>query len=243
MRPAGLIPSFSLIRLRSPAPSTREGRGARAALPFLLGLRLAPQPYETTVDACLSPTRGLQPPLASLKTPGRVPRRVAPSAPPRSSALSTRITRGLFIRSFRLSSLSGGPARGFPVRSWSPLARDPRPSQLGPGVFPDLRRPAPWMQEYAGRTFCLENKLCASCVNELEIKRVCIAAARRGVPTVARGDGSVVRPLVTLPPRHSASLPGLPGMNCYPSARNRVQGHASNSEGPSLSNPWKEFRR
>ena len=145
MRPAGLIPSFSLIGLRSPAPSTREGQGAQAALPFLLGLRLAPQPYETTVDACLSPARGLQPPLVSFKTPGRVPRRDAPSAPPRSSALSTRITRGLFIRSFRLSSLSGEPARGFPVRSWSPLARDPRPSQLGPGVFPDSRRPAPWM--------------------------------------------------------------------------------------------------
>ena len=107
MRPAGLIPSFSLIGLRSPAPSTREGQGARAALPFLLGLRLAPQPYETTVDACLSPARGLQPPLAFFKTPGRVPRRDAPSAPPRSSALSTRITRGLFIRSFRLPSLSG----------------------------------------------------------------------------------------------------------------------------------------
>src|SRR5688572_23347617 len=145
MRPAGLIPSFSLIGLRSPAPSTREGRGAQAALPFLLGLRLASQSYETTVAACLSPARGLQPPLASLKTPGRVPRRDAPSAPPRSSAPSTHITRGLFIRSFRLPSLSGGPARGFPVRSWSPLARDPRPSQLGPGVFPDLRCPAPWI--------------------------------------------------------------------------------------------------
>ena len=170
MRPAGLIPSFSLIELRSPAPSTRKGRGARAALPFLLGLRLAPQPYETTGDACLSPARGLQPPLVSFKTPGRVPRRDAPSAPPRSSALSTRITRGLFIRSFRLPSLSGEPARGFPVRSWSPLARDPRPSQLGPGVFPDSRRPAPWIQHYAGRRFCPENKLCASCVNALEIE-------------------------------------------------------------------------
>jgi hypothetical protein len=152
---------------------TREGRGARAALPFLLGLRLAPQPYETTVDACLSPARGLQPSLACFKTPGRVPRRDAPSAPPRSNALSTHITRGLFIRSFRLSSLSGEPARGFPVRSWSPLARDPRPSQLGPGVFPKLA--TFWhrgCQDYAGRTFCLENKLCTICVNEVEIGRV-----------------------------------------------------------------------
>ena len=172
MRPAGLIPSFQPDRVAFPG-SGRPGegsRGARAALPFLLGLRLAPQPHEATIDACPSPARGLQPPLASFKTPGRVPRRDAPSAPPRSSALSTRITRRLFIRSFRLPPLSGGPARGFPVRSWSPLARDPRPSQLGPGVLRTRDVPAPWSQEYAGRTFCLDNKLCATCANALEIE-------------------------------------------------------------------------
>ena len=35
------------------------------------------------------------------------------------------------------------------------------------------------MQEYAERNFCLENKLCASCVNDLEIKRIFHDAARK----------------------------------------------------------------
>jgi hypothetical protein len=95
MRPAGPIPSFQPDRVALLDQSTREGRRAQAAFPFLLGLQLALQQHEATVEACLSPARGLQPPFGSFKTLGRVPRRDAPSASPRSSALSARITCGL----------------------------------------------------------------------------------------------------------------------------------------------------
>jgi len=95
MRPAGLIPSFSLIGLRSPAPSTREGRGARAALPFLLGLRLAPQPYETTVDALLSPARGLQAPACFFQD-------AWPRPPPRRSVSASTVECTLHLHHSRI---------------------------------------------------------------------------------------------------------------------------------------------
>src|SRR5262245_42702377 len=95
MRPAGLTPSFQPDRVRFPG-----ARPVKVEVPEPLSHSCSAfssllQPHEATVDACLSPARGLQPPLDSFKTLGRVPRRDAPSASPRSSALSTRITRGL----------------------------------------------------------------------------------------------------------------------------------------------------
>ena len=174
MRPAGLIPSFSVIGLRSPAPSTREGRGARAALPFPLGLRLAPRPHEATVVACLSPTRGLQPPLASFKTPGCVPRRDAPSAPPRSNALSARITRGLIHPLvFACPPFRENLRAGFPCALGHHWLVTLAPANWGPVFFRtrDVRHRG--CQAYAGRNFCLESKLCATCANELDIEKSC----------------------------------------------------------------------
>ena len=170
MRPAGLIPSFSLIGLRSPAPSTREGRGARAALPFLLGLRLAPQPYETTVDALLSPARGLQAPACFFQDawPRPPPRRSVSASTVECS--SAHITRGLIHPLVSPALPFGSTCARVSVRSWSPLARDPAPANWGP-VFlrtRDVRHRG--CQGYAGRRFCLENKLCATCANKVEIE-------------------------------------------------------------------------
>lgn len=171
MRPAGLIPSFSLIGLRSPAPSTREGRGARAALPFLLGLRLAPQPYETTVDAFLSPARGLQAPDSFFQDAWLRP-------PPRRSVSVSTVECTLHPHHSRINSsarFACPPFRenlraGFPCALGHPWLVTHAPANWGP-VFlrtRDVRHRG--CQEYAGRRFCLENKLCATCANKVEIE-------------------------------------------------------------------------
>ena len=177
MRPAGLIPSFSLIGLRSPAPSTREGRGARAALPFLLGLRLAPQPYETTVDAFLSPARGLQAPACLFQD-------AWPRPPPRRSVSASTVEYTLHPHHSRIDSsarFACPPFRedlraGFPCALGHPWLVTHAPANWGP-VFlrtRDVRHRG--CQEYAGRRFCLENKLCATCANKVEIEQ----ARKRG---------------------------------------------------------------
>jgi hypothetical protein len=97
MRPAGLIPSFQPDRVALPG-SGRPAKGREVPEPLSRSCSafgsLRSRTRRPSMRAYHRP-RGLQPPLASFKTPGCVPRRDAPSAPPRSSALSTRITRGL----------------------------------------------------------------------------------------------------------------------------------------------------
>ena len=146
MRPAGLIPSFQPDRYvvsgsrrpvrveRGPSRSLscsafgslRNRRGDYRCVP-ITGPR-------TAVPVCFFQDAWPRPP----------PRRSV-SVSTVECTLHPHHSRIDSSARFRLPSLSGGPARGLPVRSWSPLARDPRPSQLGPGVFPDSRRPAPWM--------------------------------------------------------------------------------------------------
>ena len=61
---------------------------------------------------------------------------------------------------------------GFPCALGHPWLVTLAPANWGP-VFlrtRDVRHRG--CQEYAGRRFCLENKLCASCANEVEIERV-----------------------------------------------------------------------
>ena len=63
---------------------------------------------------------------------------------------------------------------GFPCALGHPWLVTLAPANWGP-VFlrtRDVRHRG--CQEYAGRRFCLENKLCASCANEVEIERVAI---------------------------------------------------------------------
>jgi hypothetical protein len=119
----------------------------------------------------LSPARGLQPPLVSFKTPGRVPRRDAPSASPRSSALSARITRGLIHPLvFACLPFREDLRAGFPCALGHPWLVTLAPANWGPVIFRTRDVPAPWKKEYAQRKICPENKLCASCANELEIE-------------------------------------------------------------------------
>jgi hypothetical protein len=119
----------------------------------------------------LSPARGLQPPLVSFKTPGRVPRRDAPSASPRSSALSARITRGLIHPLvFACLPFREDLRAGFPCALGHPWLVTLAPANWGPVIFRTRDVPAPWKKEYAQRKICPENKLCASCANALEIE-------------------------------------------------------------------------
>src|SRR5688572_442695 len=169
MRPAGLIPSFSLFGC---AP--RFHRPVKVAVPEPLSRSRSafdspPLPHEAAVDACLSPARGLQPPLDYFKTPGRVPRRNAPSASPRSSALSTRITRGLIHPLvFACPPFREDVRVGFPCALGHPWLVTLAPANWGP-VFlrtRDVRHRG--CEDYARRRICPDNKLCATCVNALD---------------------------------------------------------------------------
>jgi hypothetical protein len=138
MRPAGLIPSFSLIGLRSPAIDRLRSM-ARAALPFPLGLRLAPQPHEAAVDACLSPARGLQAPDSFFQDAWLRP-------PPRRSVSISTVECTLHPHHSRIDSsarFACPPFRadlraGFPCALGHPWLVTPCPRQWGPGVFPKL---------------------------------------------------------------------------------------------------------
>ena len=170
MRPAGPIPSFSLIGngpQLSSALCRVESRSSRplscSAFGSLRGRRSARRcsPItgpRTAVLACLFQDAWPRPP----------PRRSVSVST--VECTSTRVTRGLCIRSFRLPSLSGAPACGFPCPLGHPLARDPSPQPIGARCSPEvalLRHRG--CIDYASRAGCLGNKLCTTCVNRLEI--------------------------------------------------------------------------
>jgi hypothetical protein len=170
MRPAGLIPSFSLIGLRSPAPSTRKGRvpeplsrscsafGSLRSRTRRLAMRAYHRPEDCSPRSLLS-RRLAASPAETLRQ--RLHGRV--HSPPTSLA------------DYSSARFACPPSRenlraGFPCALGHPWLVTLAPANWGPVFFRtrDVRHRG--YEEYAGRRFCLEKKLCTSCVNALEIE-------------------------------------------------------------------------
>ena len=139
---------------------------------------------------------------------------------------------------------------GFPCALGHPWLVTLAPANWGP-VFlrtRDVRHRG--YKEYAARTFCLENKLCATCANELEIERqvfslpTCPDPACDRVEAPSRFNGLRARRPNVFPTPHRTGQPSFicPGAS---RARDRVplrRGRAQRSSGPlraaGRSAPW-----
>jgi hypothetical protein len=170
MRPAGLIPSFSLIGLRSPAPSTREGSRCPSRSP--VPARPSARSAAVRDDCQCVPITGPE----GCSPRSLLSRRLAASP---AETLRQRLHGRVHSPPASLADYSSArfacpPSRenlraGFPCALGHPWLVTLAPANWGP-VFlrtRDVRHRG--YQDYAGRKFCLENKLCTSCANELEI--------------------------------------------------------------------------
>ena len=174
MRPAGLIPSFQPDRVALPG----SGRPVKG--------REVPEPLSRSCSAFGSlRSRTRRPSMRAYHRPegcsprSLLSRRLAASP---AETLRQRLHGRVHSPPASLADYSSArfacpPSReglraGFPCALGHPWLVTLAPANWGP-VFlrtRDVRHRG--CQEYAGRRFCLENKLCASCANALEIEGV-----------------------------------------------------------------------